>query len=261
MGATKDVRAGPPLVNREMVAAAHRGDRCARDRLFSTHLPLVRLVATRYRDYGLPLEDLMQEGSIGLLDAVEHYDADRGAAFEPYARFRIRRAIRNALTEQVRLIRNPKQIVERRRALDRTEADLLASGKSHTVTDLAAATGLSVSAVLEAQASSHTPLSLDQPVLPDGSTLAALVADPAVSDPALQAIAHEQAEVLALALAQLSERQRRVVSARWGLGGKKPASGTELAAELGLSPRRTQAIGQEALFELRKALEPVAVSA
>lgn len=244
-----------------LLNSARHGDRDARDQLFSTHLPLVRLVATRYRGYGLPLEDLIQEGSIGLLDAVEHYDPDRGAAFEPYARFRIRRAIRNALTEQARLIRNPKQIIERRRAIDRAEADLLAGGKSHTVTDLAAATGLSVRAVLEAQASSNTPLSLDQPVLPDGSTLAALVADPAVSDPAFEAIAHEQAEVLALALAQLSERQRRVVSARWGLGGQTPATGTELAAELGLSPRRTQAIGQEALFELRKALEPVEVSA
>lgn len=246
---------------RRLLKAARGGDRGARDRLVSTHLPLVRIVASRYRDYGLPLEDLIQEGSIGLLDAVEHYDPDRGAAFEPYARFRIRRAIRNALTDQARLIRNPKQIVERRRALDRAEAALLAGGKSHTATDLAAATGLSVSAVLEAQASSHTPLSLDQPVSPDGSTLAALVADPAVGDPALEAIAHEQAEVLALALAQLSEQQRRVVCARWGLGGQKPATGNELAAELGLSPRRTHAIGQEAIFELRKALEPVEVSA
>jgi RNA polymerase sigma factor (sigma-70 family) len=261
MAATKDVRAGTPLVNRELVAAAHRGDRGARDQLVSTHLPVVRLVATRYRDYGVPLEDLVQEGSIGLLEAVEHYDPDRGPEFEPYARFRIRRAIRNALTDQSRLIRHPKQIVERRRALDRAEAHLIAAGKSHTPRDLAAATALSVRAVLEAQAASQTPISLDEPVLPDGSELATLVADPAANDPALETIAHEEAELLARALAQLSERQRRVVSARWRLDGQHPVNGAQLASELALSPRRMQAIGQDALYELRKALEPGEVTA
>ena len=94
---------------RKLLRAARRGDRGARARVVDCHLPLVRALAARYRDFGLPLDDLVQEGVIGLLDAIDHYDPSRGPAFEPYARFRVRRAIRNALTEQARLFRLPKQ--------------------------------------------------------------------------------------------------------------------------------------------------------
>ena len=92
------------------------------------HLPLIRSLASRYQSYGLALDDLVQEGALGLLDAIDRYDPCRSASFETYARFRIRRAICDALTEQARLIRLPKHIVERRRALDRAEARLMATG-------------------------------------------------------------------------------------------------------------------------------------
>src|SRR5690348_14289441 len=78
----------------ELLRRAQRGDRRARERIVRRHLGLVRNLATRYRDIGLPLDDLVQEGSCGLLDAIDHYDAARGADFETYARFRVRRAIR-----------------------------------------------------------------------------------------------------------------------------------------------------------------------
>jgi len=241
---------------RKLLRAARRGDRGARERLVISHLGLVRSVASRYRDLGLPFDDLVQEGSLGLLDAIDRYDPCRGPEFDSYARFRVRRAIRNALTDQARLIRLPKQVVERRRAIDRTEAKLTAAanGRVSTPTQLAAATGLSIAAVLEARSARLAPISLDQPILPDGSSLESVVADPAASDPELKALEHEQAELLNAALEKLPERQRRVVSLQWGLGGA-PGSNAELAAELKLSPRRTQTIGRDALYELRAALD------
>lgn len=243
---------------RKLLRAARRGDCGARARLVEYHLPLVRALALRYRGYGLPLDDLIQEGSIGLLDAIDRYEPDRGPEFEPYARFRVRRAMRNALTDQARLIRLPKQVVERRRALERAEARLAAAGEWPTPASLAAATGISVPAILEARRVAQTPISLDEPVLADGAPLESLVADPAATDPAADMIEHEQFDRLEHALAQLPERQRQVVSAHWGLNGAPATNATELARELRLSARRTQTIAQDALYSLRNELEPAA---
>jgi RNA polymerase sigma factor (sigma-70 family) len=214
-------------------------------------------VASRYRDLGLPFDDLVQEGSLGLLDAIDHYDRRRGCSFESYARFRVRRAIRNALTDQARLIRLPKQMVERRRALARAEARLAAeaSGDRPTPAELAADTGLSVAAVVDAVSAGHEPISLDQPIRPDGFSLESVIADPDGGDPELAAIEHEQADMLRAALGRLPDRQRRIVTLRWGIDGR-PLTNTEIATELDVSPRRAQEIGTDALYELRAALEP-----
>jgi RNA polymerase sigma factor (sigma-70 family) len=246
---------------RTLLRGARHGDRGARNRLIDCHLGIVRTIASHYRDYGLPFDDLVQEGSIGLLDAIDHYDPARGAPFDAYARFRVRRAIRNALSDQARLIRLPKQVVQRRRALNRAEARMVTSGQQPTPADLAAATGLSLAAVLEARSVPQAPLSLDEPFLPDGSTLEGLIADPAANDPAVEMVANDESERLGRAFAQLSERQRRVITARWGLNGATITSAAELARSLQLSPRRTQTIGNDALFELRNALEPAMPSA
>jgi RNA polymerase primary sigma factor len=240
---------------RKLVRAARRGDRGARARLVEHHLGLVRTVAAKYRDYGLPFDDLVQEGSIGLLDAIDHFDPDRGVDFESYARFRVRRAIRNALTDQVRLIRLPRRVVEHRRALDRAESRLVLAGKRPTPAELASVTGLPLSAVLEARAV-QAPISLDAPVLPDGTPLESLVADPSASDPAVEALAHEEEALLRAALARLAPRERKLVGARCGIGGARPASAAELSRELGLSPRRAQVLGHDAVARLRQELVP-----
>ena len=243
--------------NGRLVRAAQRGDPRSRELLVASHLGLVRSVASRYRDLGLPFDDLVQEGSLGLLDAIDHFDRRRGCSFESYARFRVRRAIRNALTDQARLIRLPKQVVERRRAIARAEARLAAEafGERPSPAELAADTGLSVAAVVDARSAGLAPISLDQPIRPDGSSLESVMADPDGGDPELTAIEHEQADMLRAALARLPERQRRIVSLRWGIGGD-PLTNAEIASRLKLSPRRAQEIGTDALYELRAALEP-----
>ena len=99
-------------------------------------------------------------------------------------------------------------------------------------------------------------VSLDEPVLPDGSPLEGLVADPRAAEPELKLLEHEQTKLLADALADLPERQRRIVSCKWGIG-EAPMPNAVLASKLALSPRRTQTIGRDALYGLRKALDPV----
>ena len=248
-----------PAVDAALLRAARRGDRVAREQVVAAEIGLVRSLAFRYRGMGVPIEDLVQEGALGLLDAIDRHDPTRGVDFEPYARFRICRAIRNALSEQARLVRLPKQVVERRRALDRAEARLVAAGLRPTVADLAAETGLSTHDVVEARAVSPSPISLDAPLLPDGSTAAMLIADPAAVDPELQVISHEEAELVDEAVARLPARQREVVSRHFGLGRAAETIGA-VAGSLHLSPHRTRTIEHDALYSLRDQFEPRAAS-
>jgi RNA polymerase sigma factor (sigma-70 family) len=246
---------------RRLLHAARRGDRGARERLTLCHLGLVRGIASRYRDLGLPLDDLVQEGTLGLLEAIDRYDPSRQPEFEAFARFRVRRAIRNALTDQARLVRLPKQVVERRRLLDRAEARLTAAnGRTPTPAELAAATALSLDAVLDTRTAAIMPMSLDEPATPDGSPLEELVADPTASDPEREALATDAEERIRRAVARLSPRQRQIVSRHFGLDGHEVNLPT-LAAELHLSERRTRTIEHDALHRLADVLEPAFGSA
>src|SRR5690348_2190853 len=120
-----------------------RRDRRARERFVEEHLPAVRAVAAHYGGLNVPIDDLVQEGCIGLLDAIRTFDPSRGVDFESFARFHVRCAIRDALTQTSRLIRLPKRVVERRRAIDRTEAELAAvEGHVPSEVEIAGALGL-----------------------------------------------------------------------------------------------------------------------
>jgi len=243
---------------RKLLRAARRGDSGARERLVVSQLGLVRSVASRYRDLGLPFDDLVQEGALGLLDAIDRYDGSRHTDFEAFARFRVRRAIRNALTEQARLVRLPKHVVERRRILARTEARLTrASGRAPTPIELAAATGLTPEAVVEARSAAITLVSLDAPTAADGSPLASMIADATVADPEREALRSERARFVRAAVARLAPRRREIVSRRFGLDGPEAKVG-ELALDLQLSERRTRTIEHDALHRLAVELEPAA---
>lgn len=241
--------------DRSLLQRARRGDRGARERLVVRHLDDVRSIARRYRNLGLSIDDLEQEGAIGLLESIDQYDAARGPEFDVYARFRVRRAIRNALTDKSRLIRLPKQIVERRRAVDRAEARLTDPNGHHpSVVELGEVTGLAPEAVVELRDLVPAVVSLDQVALPDGSTLEALVADVASPDPELDALKHEEAELVDRAVSELPARQREIVCRHYGLG-REAEKITDVAAELHLSPQRARTIERDALFQLRDRLE------
>jgi len=237
-----------------LLRAARRGDRRARDELVARHLGLVKYVAARYRDLGLPFEDLAQEGTVGLLEAIDSYEPERGAAFAAYAFWHIRRAITRALTNEARLVRLPRQVVERRRAALRAWSELAgANGHMPTNGEIAAATGLSVAAVDELQRLPAPVLSFDEPRRGNGLTIADVLADRSARDPESEALAHERGRLLAQAIGRLSSREQLIVAAHFGLDGS-PRSLQDVANELHLSPQRVREIEQEALCELAVAL-------
>ena len=234
-----------------LLHAARSGDRSACDRIVREHLSIVHALANCYVGMGLPYDDLVQEGSIGLLNAIDKFDDRRSANFETYARFHVRRAVRNALTDKSRLIRLPKQVVERRRLIERAEARLLAaSGRAPTPADLAAATGLAPAVVLATRGIAAAPASLDQAVLPDGSVLATVVADESAVDPEVEVLEHDQAERVDAAVSDLPPRQREILTRHFGIGGS-PEEMSQVAAALHLSQQRARTIERDALYALR----------
>ncbi|HEX6702786.1 MAG TPA: sigma-70 family RNA polymerase sigma factor [Gaiellaceae bacterium] len=269
MGRPRYVRRRPPAERRErwrrpadralerrLLRAAKGGDRRARQRLVELHMGLVRNVASRYRDLGLPLDDLVQEGAIGLLAAIDRFDPDRGASFSTYARWCVRRAVTHALTDHGRLVRLPKGVVERHRAVAQASARFRAeTGREPTREELAAATGLPLPVVAEAAAAREGIASLDEPLSESGPALESLVEDPAAPRPEVEALAHERSELVAGAVQKLPPRQRRVIEAYFGLAGDE-RSLVELAEELALSPQRARALEQDALRRLWTELEP-----
>jgi RNA polymerase sigma factor (sigma-70 family) len=232
-----------------------------RERILREHLPLVRRIAARYRGLGLPDDDLVQEGMLGVLDACEQYDPERGTAFKTYAAMRARRAIGNALTDRGRLVRLPKQMVERRRAIARASTALMtANGRRPTTEELIEATGLSAAAIVDAQSAGIEPYSLDEPITDDGSPLEAIVADATAVDPERALLTHDQAELVDAAVSHLPPRQREIVEKMFGFD--QPAEPiAEVATELHLSAQRTRTLAIDALSKLREELERIALVA
>jgi RNA polymerase primary sigma factor len=249
MGSEVDIR------ERNLLRAAKSGDRDARERIVRDHGRVLRGTAARYGGLGLPVEDLVQEAAIGLLTAIDSYDESRGTSFESFARSQSRLAITDALTARGRLVRLPKQVVERQRAIARTSSMLAASsGHFPSAAEISDETGLAVDAVEAIRSLPSAPLSLDQPISEEGGSLVASVRDPSALDPQGEAMAMHRSEAIAEAVDRLSERQRYVIERRYGFRGP-PASLVDLSRELRLSAQRTRSIEQAALFRLAKMLE------
>jgi RNA polymerase primary sigma factor len=241
-----------------LLSAARSGDDAARAALLEFELPLVRKIAVRYRGAGLPYDDLVQEGSIGLLEAIERFDTRYGVEFESYARFRVHRAIRNALTERARLVRLPKHVVERRRLIERESARLFAStGHTPTSVELAEQTGLQPDCIRAAVDAAIDAVSLDEPATPNGSPLQELVADPAASDPETALVERDEMARVDAAVEHLPPRQRHIVEEAFGFGTAQESI-ADIAAEHHLSAQRTRAIMLDALYKLREELETMA---
>ena len=230
-----------------LAARARKGDRVARTRLVEEHMGLVRSVAFRYRDLGLPLEDLVQEGAIGLLTAIDDYDPDRGASFSTYAFWRIRAAVTHALTARGHLIRVPRPVLERRREVAYALSQLTVGGGEPTVAQLVETTELSPREIAETLAPAAVA-SLDQEA-DDGTSLAERIAADLGDGPEAEAIDHAQTRAVRSALQHLGGRKRTIVSRHFGFGCE-PETLTEIADDLQLSPERTRALKDEALREL-----------
>ena len=239
---------------------ARRGDCAATRLLVERHLPLVRCLASNYGDLGLPFDDLVQEGSIGLLEAIERFDPNRGAAFSTFAYWCIRKTITHALTEKGHVVRLPKRLLERRHMVAAASSRLAAiNGHEPSAAEVAAATGLAAAAVADALQAPMTVASLDEVVGEEGMTRAALLEDLNTRDPADEAATHELQGLVADAVAQLPADEQAVIRRYYGLDGE-PRPLSDIAVEFGFSPQKTRAIKDRALFHLARALKPASAS-
>lgn len=252
-GLLREVRSRPALSAGEQTRLARKarlGDGAARRQLVEGNLRLVFAVARRYRGRGVPLADLVQEGTIGLSQAVARFDPDHGAAFSTYAVWWIRRAMLDAIAA-ARPIRVPPPAARRLAAVRRAEADLRhARSGPVTAEAIADRTGLSAATVRSLRGTPLVSASLDDPVGEDGASLGDLVADENAADPVERTIADDDRRSVLKLLRLLPPRHREVLCRRYGL--RAPAeSHAEIGARLGVGEERSRQIEREALHRLR----------
>jgi RNA polymerase primary sigma factor len=235
----------------ELAKRIERGDLEAKERMIQSNLRLVVSIAKNYRNQGLPFLDLIQEGTLGLIRAVEKFDWRRGFKFSTYATWWIRQAVARALADKARTIRMPVHIVERLQKINRADRLLWTQlGREPSLDEIADEASLTVQQVLEVRAAARASTSLDAPV-GDGDD--AVFGDFVAGDEPLPEEAvelHLRSEALRSALDALPQREREVVVMRYGLGGAEPQTLEEIGKRLGLTRERVRQIELESLRRL-----------
>jgi RNA polymerase primary sigma factor len=235
---------------------AKAGDEGARQRLIEKNLRLVVSVAKKYRGMGLPFEDLIQEGNIGLMKAVDKFDPDRGWRFSTYATWWVRQAVQRAVADKGRTIRIPVHRGDKLRKMARVYNELSAEAEGEPADEeVAGRLGWSVEDVRDLKTSLWDATSLNQRISSDAdaSEIGEFIEDERASEVAGTVIAEMETEWLSEAIEGLPERHRHVLVRRYGLGDGETATLAQLSDELGVSRERIRQMQREAERMLARA--------
>jgi RNA polymerase primary sigma factor len=237
---------------RELARRKDAGDEAAKKRLIEANLRLVMSITRSYTRAGVPLLDLIQEGNLGLIRAVEKFDYRLGYKLSTYATWWIKQAVSRALADQGRTIRLPTHVAERVRRLLRVRRQLAQKlSREPTPVELAKETGETEEKVVDLLALVEDPVSLDSPIGDGESFFADLIEDERSAQPDERtAIEHRHGE-LASAIALLAPRMQRVLVLRFGLDGEGTRTLEDIGSELGVTRERVRQLESRALRELR----------
>jgi RNA polymerase primary sigma factor len=237
-----------------LTRAVQQGDQAAKQRLIESNMRLVINIAKTYRNRSIPLEDLIQEGAIGLMQAAERFDPDKGFRFSTYATHWIRQAIGRAIDNKSKAIRLPAHVSQSLRKIEKERARLGRElGQEPTIDQLAHAMGLTPKKLVMLMQSSQDLLSLDMSVGDGGGmTLGGLIKDTNNPDPETNMIDQEVMQELQRILGELNEREQRVMRLRFHLDSEgDPNVQEDVAREMKLSRERVRQIEIQAIKKLR----------
>ncbi|HSI72724.1 MAG TPA: RNA polymerase sigma factor RpoD/SigA [Fimbriimonas sp.] len=246
-----------PLLTAEeevlLTKAIQNGDECARRRLIESNMRLVINIAKTYRNRAIPLEDLIQEGAIGLMQAAERFDPDKGFRFSTYATHWIRQAIGRAIDNKSKAIRLPAHVSQSLRKIEKERGRLVReNGCEPSTEQLATAIGISPKKLLTLMQTSQELLSLDMTVGDSGgTTLGGLLRDTSNADPERMMLSEEIVAELQRILLELNEREQRVMRLRFRLDEGDGELGDDIAKEMKLSRERVRQIEVQAIKKLR----------
>lgn len=240
----------------ELAARIKQGDKAARTHMIKANLRLVVKIAQDYSKYGVPLQDLISEGNIGLMKAVERFDPEKGGKLSTYAAWWIKQSIKRALANQSKTIRLPVHMVDKiskMRKMSNAMADDL--GREPSDAELAAKLGLSRAKLTLIKQSAQRPSSLDAPVQEGEATeYGELIGDEKAVDPSLALCNNDMQNNLDDLMDVLDAREQRIIDARFGLDGKRPMTLEEVGLEFGVTRERIRQLQNAALTKMRNAL-------
>ena len=260
----REIRRAPLLTAEqeyETAVRARAGDFQARQAMIERNLRLVVSIAKNYMGRGLPMTDLIEEGNLGLMHAIGKFEPERGFRFSTYASWWIRQNIERAIMHQARLVRLPvhvvrelNQVLKMRRALESENAKPGQSKeRAVSVEQVAAALGRPVQEVAALLRFAEQPTSLDAPLERDqGESMLDTVADDQALDPLGHTLVREVEQLLRSGISELNEREREVLTGRYGLHDREPETLEVLAERMGLTRERIRQIQQEALVKLKR---------